>query len=152
MFGGLEPVWRSSRGDSRWQSGLLPLSAFSNTRSQPPATLMIYGLHVPLTTQTEYIECKVGFPVCLDTKCSRTMLKGSLRVPRSDKQTSWDLPGAGTVAEWFGETAAGHVCAPLRFSGRRSFTHSFCLLWHVRGRTMRLRAGFAEGLRGFYIV
>lgn len=65
--------------------------------------LMIYGLHVPLTTQTEYIECKVGFPVCLDTKCSRTMLKGSLRVLRSDKQMSWDLPGAGTVVEPFGK-------------------------------------------------
>lgn len=73
---------------------------------------MIYGLHVPLTTQTEYIECKVGFPVCLDTKCSRVMLKGSLRVLRSDKQTSWDLPGAGTVVEQFGQ-----LCARLRVTG-----------------------------------
>lgn len=41
--------------------------------------------------------------MCLDTKCSRMMLKGSLRVLRSDKQTSWDLPGAGTVVEQFGK-------------------------------------------------
>lgn len=80
---------------------------------------MIYGLHVPLTTQTEYIECKVGFPVCLDTKCSRTMLKGYLRVLRSDKQTSWDLPGAETVVEQFGKSLQAkrvHLFVPQLFA------------------------------------